>query len=233
VSLPEIAGLLWRHVLAVLAVLVLATGVAYTFRHTAPTYAESATLVFLPPISGAKPNPFSSVGGSLTEAAATVAIDAMSPLGQQQVRQAGGTAGVDVELLNSYNLEYPNFSNPYLTVTTSSADPSSANQTFNVVTKLLISQFTAQEMRDNVAPNNRIHIVLAGDTGPLRQQGSSKRALAALLILTIVAVFAVASFLDRHPVRLGRLPGIRLAGSRPARVRLPGIRKADPAGPDY
>jgi len=43
---------------------------------------------------------------------------------------------------------------------------------------------------------------MAGDSGPLVQQGSSKRALIGLFILTIVAVFAAASFLDRHPVGL-------------------------------
>jgi hypothetical protein len=56
---------------------------------------------------------------------------------------------------------------------------------------------------------------MAGDSGPLAQQGSSKRALIGLFILTIVAMFAAASFLDRHPVRLP-LPGRSKRGTRRA-----------------
>ena len=53
---------------------------------------------------------------------------------------------------------------------------------------------------------------MAGDTGPLEQQGSSKRAMFGLFILTIVAVFAAASFLDRHPVGC---PGSAAGRARP------------------
>ena len=235
-SLPEIAGLLRRHVLAVLAVLVLAAGIAYTFKHTAPTYSETATMVFVPPVSTLHPNPFEATSATLISAAGAISVDAMSPQGQQQVLQAGGTAQIDVQLLNSYDLEYPNYSNPYLTLTTTSADFTAVPRTFTVLTKLLTNDFTAQQARDNVTPVNRIRIVLAGDTGPLVEQGSSKRVLGALAILTMVAVFAVTSFLDRHPVRLSRLAGMRTPGSRRAQRRLPGMRKAGhagPAAPDY
>jgi hypothetical protein len=126
----------------------------------------------------------------------------MSPREQQQVLHGGGNAAYDVELLNSYNLEYPNFSNAYLTVSTASTDPVAVHRTYALVTRLVTSQFLAQQVGDGVGPNNRIEIVMAGDSGPLVQQGSSKRALIGLFILTIVAVFAAASFLDRHPVGL-------------------------------
>lgn len=232
-SLPEIFMRLWRHAFAVLVVLFIATGVAYSFKHATPSYQESATLVFLPPISGPRPNPFTSVGGALTEAAGGVATQVMSPQGQQQVRQAGGTAEVDVELLNSYNLEYPDFSSPYLTVTTTSQDFPAVHRTFAVVTKLLTDNFNAQEVKDNVAPNNRIEVYMSGDTGPLFVQGSSKRAFGGLIILTILAIFAVTSFLDRHPIRLLRLLRRRPSGSGLTRIRRPGLRRTDPAGPDY
>jgi hypothetical protein len=237
-SLPAIAGLLRRHFLAVLAVLLLAAGVAYAFKHTAPTYTEDATMVFVPPISGAKPNPFEAVGGSLTEAAGTVAVNTMSPQGQRQVLQAGGIAQIDVELLNSYNLQYPNFTEPYLTVATTSQNFPAVHQTFTVVTKLLTQDFVTQQERDGVTPGNRIQLVLAGDTGPLLEQGSSKRALGGLIILTLVAIFGVASFLDRHPIRLfrssgRRRPQARPAQTRPEQARVPRIRQPGPAAQDY
>ena len=216
VSLPEIGALLRRHVLAILAVILVSGGVAYSFKHTQPTYAETGTMVLLPPISGVKPNPFEAVGSSLTDAAAVLSFDVMSPAGQQRVIRAGGTAQVDVELVNYYNLQYPNFVNPYLTITTTSTDPNAVHSTFTLVTKMLTKDLTT---RQDVAPNNQILIELAGDTGPLIEQGSSKRALGGLAILTLIAIFAVAAFLDRHPIWRRR----ERAGARvPAAPRRPG-----------
>jgi hypothetical protein len=220
VSLSGALALLRRHFVAVLVILVIAVGVEYSFKHSAPTYAEVGTMVFIPPVSGAHPNAYSAVGGSILEAAGTLAVSAMSPQEQQQVLHGGGNAAYDVELLNSYNLEYPNFSNAYLTVSTASTDPVAVHRTYALVTRLVTSQFLAQQVGDGVAPNNRIEIVMAGDSGPLVQQGSSKRALIGLFILTIVAVFAAASFLDRHPVGLPWTP----AGRRTGAARMPADR---------
>lgn len=201
-SLSGALALLRRHFVAVLVILVIAVGIEYSFKHSAPSYAEVGTLVFIPPVSGAHPNAYAAVGGSILEAAGTLAVQAMNLREQQQVQRGGGNAAYDVELLNSYNLEYPNFSNAYLMVSTASADPVAVHRTYVLVSHLLTSQFQAQQVAFGATPNNRIQIVMAGDTGPLEQQGSSKRALIGLFILTIVAVFAAASFLDRHPVRL-------------------------------
>jgi len=55
-----------------------------------------------------------------------------------------------VELLNSYNLEYPNFSNAYLTVSTASTDPVAVHRTYALVTRLVTSQFLAQQVGDGV-----------------------------------------------------------------------------------
>jgi hypothetical protein len=218
VSLFGALALLRRHFVAVLVILVIAVGVEYSFKHSAPAYAEVGTLVFVPPVSGAHPNAYAAVGGSILEAAGTLAVNTMSPKEQQQVLRGGGNASYDVELLNSYNLEYPNYSNAYLMVSTASTDPVAVHRTYALVTRLLTSQFQAQQTAFGATPNNRIEIVMAGDSGPLAQQGSSKRALIGLFILTIVAVFAAASFLDRHPVRLP------WAGRRSAAARMPADR---------
>jgi hypothetical protein len=211
-------ALLRRHFVAVLVILAVAAGVEYTFKHTAPAYAEVGTLVFIPPVSGAHPNAYAAVSGSILEAAGTLAVSAMSPQEQQQILHGGGNAAYDVELLNSYNLQYPNYSNAYLMVSTASADPAAVHHTYALVTRLLTSQFQAQQAADGATLNNRVEIVMAGDSGPLAQQGSSKRVMIGLLILTIVAVFAAASFLDRHPVEL---PWI---GRRAGAARMPADR---------
>ena len=220
-SLPQIAGLLRRHLLAILVVLAIAAAVEYEFKHSAASYAETATMVFVPPESGVHPNPFAAVGGSLTVVAGVLAVNSMSPQEQQLVARAHGTGTYDVELVNDYNLQYPNFSSPYLTVTTISSDPAAAHTTYTVLSQLLTNQFMTQQAQDGVLPNSRIQIVVAGDTGPLIQQGSPKRVLIGLFILTIVAVFGVAAFFDRHPVRLSRLR--RKTGTRRLFPRLSGI----------
>jgi hypothetical protein len=220
-SLPEIAGLLRRHLIAVLVVLAIAACVDYEFKHTTASYAETSTMVFVPPVSGVHPNPLEAVGGALTESAGVLAAQAMSPAEQQEVQRMGGAASYDVELVNSYNLQYPNFSSPYLTITTTAADPATAHRTYTILTRLLTNQFTAQQAETGAQSNNRAQIIVSGDTGPLIQQGSPKRALFGLILLTLVAVFSVATFFDRHPVRLSRLwagSGGRSVplGSRPA-----------------
>lgn len=204
-SLPAIFGLLRRHLIAVLVVLAVAACVDYEFKHTTASYAETSTMVFVPPESGAHPNPLEAVGGSLTESAGVIAVQVMSPAEQQEVQRMGGAASYDVELVNSYNLQYPNFSLPYLTITTTAADPSTAHSTYVILTRLITNQFTAQQAGLGATSNNREQIVVAGDTGPLIQQGSPKRALFGLILLTLVAVFSVATFFDRHPVKLSRL----------------------------
>jgi hypothetical protein len=224
VSLSGAFALLRRHFVAVLVILVIAAGVEYGFKHTAPSYAETGTMVFIPPVSGAHPNAYAAAGGSLLEAAGTIAASAMSPQEQQLVLSRGGTAAYDVELLNSYNLEYPDYSNAYLVVTTTSGDPVAVHRTYETVVRLISKQFRGEQAANYVAQNNRIQIVMAGDTGPLIQQGSPKRALIGLVILTIVAVFGVAAFLDKHPIRLSRLGSrqpARPGAARPAGRAIP------------
>src|SRR5208282_3850412 len=165
--------------------------------------------VFTSPPSADFPNPYSSFTQSLIEAAGLVAILVMNPQSQQQVRAAGGTGTYDVGLVNSYNLQYPNFSDADATVTVTNATPAATSRTFTAVTRQVDGILTNLESRAGVPRLNRIGVHVIGVTGPLSQQGSSTRVFAGLLFLTIVAVFAVAGFLDRHSFRPRRLPGFR------------------------
>jgi hypothetical protein len=211
VSPQEIAALLRRHVVAVLVVAAIAAGVAYSIKRAPLTYQESATVYFTGPTSAANPNPYVTFSDALVEAAGTVAIIAMSPQGQQQVRAAGGTTAYDVALVNSYNLEFPLYGTPAVTVTSTSQDPTAVHQTFTSVTKVLERDLAERQAQVGVAPAHRIGIHIVNDTGPVALVGSSKRVFAGLLVLTIIAALFVASFLDRHRLRLGlrRLPPVR------------------------
>ena len=183
-------------------VVVVAAGIGYYFKHTPLTYAESGTVVFAPPKSLTYPNPYSILSSGLTATAGIIAIIAMSPQGQQQVRAAGGTASYDAELVNTYNLEYPNFSDPFVTVTATSANPAEAHQTFTVVTELLENLLQTRQAQVGVPDVDRVTAHMVGDSGLVPEEPSSKRTLAGLLVLMIIAAFSVANFFERHPMRL-------------------------------
>ena len=225
VSLQEIAALMRRHLAAVLVVIICAAAVAVIFKRAPVTYQESGTVVFKDPVSAGFPNTYTSFSGSLVKAAALMAASAMSPQDGQQIRAAGGTAAYDVAPYNGYNLEYPDYSDPYVIVTAAATDPAQVQHTFNVVTQQLYTDLVSRQVQAGVSTVNRITASLVGDSGPVPQPGSSKRVDAGLLVLAIIAAFAVAIFLDRHPMRLNRLlrrsgfPGTRTGDGGPARLR--------------
>jgi hypothetical protein len=218
VSLQEIAALMRRHLAAVLVVIICAAAIAVIFKRTPVTYQESGTVVLNDPVSAGFPNTYASSSGSLVKAAGLIAASVMSPQDGQKIRAAGGIAAYEVALYNSANLEYPNYSDPYINVTADSADPAQVQHTFTVVTQQLHSDLVSRQVQAGVSTVNRITANLVGDGGPLPQPGSSKRVYAGLLVLTIIAAFAVAIFLDRRAMRLNRL--LR-------RSRLPGTRADD------
>jgi hypothetical protein len=204
-SVQDIAALVRRHLVAILVVVLAAGIVGYKLRHAPVQYQDSATMVFTAPPSREYPNPYSDFSGTLVEASGVMALLAMSPQSQQQVRHAGGTAPYQVQLVNSYNLEYPDFSNPEVTITTTGTSPAATATTLSVVTRLLKRDLAVRQRQARVQRVNGIGAHVYGVTGPLSQQGSSKRVLAGLLVLALVAIFAAACFLDRHPVPFSRL----------------------------
>jgi hypothetical protein len=212
-SPQAIAALLRRHIAAVLVVVAIAASVGYALRHAPFQYQDSGTMVFTAPASALFPNPLASLSDTLIDTAGDLAVTAMGPDVQQDVQGAGGTTSYDVELVNSYNLEYPDYSDPYVTITADAVAPAQAQRTFNLVTEFLLHDLLLDQA--GVLPANRISARVIGATGPLSQQGSAKRVLGGLLILTVVAVFSVACFLERHPIRLRRLSA---AGGRKVRL---------------
>jgi hypothetical protein len=203
VNARELAALMRRHVVAVMVVLVLAASVGYMLRHTQPSYEETATMILATPDSAANPNPYNVFSVSLIDTGDVMVRTLMGPQGQQQVRAAGATGTFDVALVNLYNEEYPNYQ-PYITVIGISQDPAEAHHTFAIVSKVLSDNLAAAQAKQGVPPVDRITGTIVGDTGPLVQSGSSKREYVIFVVLTIIAVFTVALFLDRHPFRLRR-----------------------------
>jgi hypothetical protein len=198
-SPQDIAALLWRHVVAVAVIVVLTMGVAYHLERADPGYADTATIAFTPPDAQGL---FTHVGSLLVIDALT-ANTVMSTQGQQQVRDAGGTADYNVALVNLNDEDYPDYGEPYVTVTTTSANPGATSSTMSAVVTVLARDLQDLQARQGAQPGAWIGLrSIATASGPVAQAGSRKRVLAGLAVLALIAAYMVARFLDRHPVRL-------------------------------
>ena len=194
-TLREIAALMHRHLLAVAIVLLISAGVGYYVMNTAPTYSESATVVFMPKNAplGARSN-----AGLIAPLVATEVMTAqtlMNPSVESQVRAAGGTASFQVVPLNLYSQQYPYYEEPAATVTTTSQRPADVHRTFTVVLRLIGKRLAATQT--GVPARGRIQESVVGDTGSVLQPNSQTRVFAGLALLAAVAVISTANFLDR------------------------------------
>jgi hypothetical protein len=195
-SPQDMAALLWRHITAVAVIFVLAVGVAYYFEHADPGYVDTATIAFTPPSDQGL---FTHVGSLLVIDELT-ANTVLSAAGQQQVRNAGGTADYTVALVNLNDEDYPDYGEPYVTVTTTSADPGAASSTMSAVLTVLARDLSDLQAKQGAAPGAWIGLrAIAAPSGPVAQAGSRKRFLAGLVVLALIAAYMVARFLDRHP----------------------------------
>jgi hypothetical protein len=198
VSLRELAALLRRHVVAAIVILVLAAGLAYHFKHARQPYVDTATVAFVAPGHGI--NVFST---SLLAVNQVMATYIMSPLGQQEVRKAGGASDYNVSMVNLYNVQFPAYGVPYSVITASSPDPAEAQRTFTAVTQVLQDNLASRQARQGVNPDERVGMrLIAAPTGPIEPTGSRKRMIAGLAVLTVVVGFMLLTFLDRHSIRL-------------------------------
>jgi hypothetical protein len=185
-----------RHLIAVTVVLMMAAGGAWKITSSTPVYLESANVIFATP----GPNPYSDLGPELIPAANLMAKTMLSPAYEQQIRQAGGTAQFDLELVNLYNEQFPYYDDPYVTVTAQSNSQQKTDRTFQIVIRTLQALVRARQTQAGVRPWAYFGTHVVADTGPLPQPGSRKRTLASLAVLTLIVLFLVAGFLDRRPV---------------------------------
>jgi hypothetical protein len=217
VTAREMVSLIRRHLLAVLAVLAVSIGGFHVIRSAPMTYSENGTVAFTMIRSASNPNPYGTFRDSMIDTAGIVGLIGSSPQVRAEVQSDGGTASFQVVLIDNYNLQFPLFNEPYLTISASSDNPRSVHRTFVVVNNLLDRKLLALQSKVHVKKSARIVARLVADTGPQPQAGSSIRSLAALMVLTVVAVFAVATFLDRSKFRLRHAGWFRGAGRGTAR----------------
>ena len=198
-SLGRIGTLMRRHLVAVVAIIVLTAGMAWNIKRTPTPYAESANVIFAPPAT----NPYSSFSdynSALLSTAEIMTQTMLSPESQQKVRDAGGTAGFSLGLVNFSNEQFPYYGDPYVTVTATAADPATAHRTFTIV--ILSFQRLVRERQTQAGSyqSRLISTHVVADTRPVAVAGSHKRVYGGLIVLAIMIAFLVLIFLDRHPI---------------------------------
>jgi hypothetical protein len=164
-----------------------------------PGYIDSGGVGFIAP-----KNPVSTFQNarSLRIVEEAVALYMTGPQGEREVRAAGGTASYRVAMLNLYNEEYPNYSQPYITIAVMSDHPEEAEQTFRVVLGAVRKATAMLQGRVGGTQKNEVTATLvAVPTGPIAQGGSQKRSYAALAVLAIIAIYLIARVLDRRRSR--------------------------------
>jgi hypothetical protein len=80
----------------------------------------------------------------------------------------------------------------------SSPSAADVHRTFVISARLLAHILAARQAEAGVAPRDRISAQIIGDSRPIVEAGSAKRACAGLALLAVVAVSLVWGFLDRR-----------------------------------
>jgi hypothetical protein len=198
----EIAALLRRHIIAVIAVIAAAAAVSYGLARAPVTYQESGTLYFHIPSA-----PQSNLSKQLEFTQGETAVVAifsnllMSSRGQRQVRSADAVAQFDVAPVNVGSLEYPDYADPDVSVTTSGTDPAQVRMSFAAVTRVLSNDLAALQAKAGAPAGYRLKTYFSNGPSLQAEPGSSPRVYGGLAVLAIVAIFAAVILLERRRPR--------------------------------
>jgi hypothetical protein len=195
-----------RHKVAAFAVLAAALCVGYHLKQVPPTYADSAPIAFTaaPPLSH---NPRRDFRDSLISTEIMMSQDLSSSTTESEIAAAGGTARFELMPFNLYDIQYPNFAIPMATLTATSASAADARRTFAIVRSYLVRRVATLQAQAHVSTMYRLGVDQADQASLTRQVGSRVRTLAALSVLTIIAMITTAALVDRLPVHPSRLAG--------------------------
>jgi hypothetical protein len=188
---------MWQRLAATVVVFFAAACVGYGIRNTPPTYLESATVMFSLPRSQTAPDAYFWFAPSIITSGEAMTQILLSPQAQRQIREEGGEASVNLALINLYNEEYPNYGEPLASLKAASPDAANAHRTFTIAAQLLGRILAERQAQAGVPPRDRISAQIIGDSRPMPQAGSPKRAFAGLVVLAVLAVGMAWGFLGR------------------------------------
>jgi len=173
-----------------------AAGVGYAIITAPPTYAQSATIVFALPKSDSSGYAYGRFVTSAITSGEAMSQALLSPQVMRGIRLAGGTASVDLELVNLFNQEHPDYGVPLATLTTASLNSGTAHRTFLIAKRRLSSLLAARQAAAGAKTRDRLSAQFIADTGPVAVKGSLRRALAGLGVLALAAVTGLWQLID-------------------------------------
>jgi hypothetical protein len=202
VSVRELAALVRRHVFAVCLILLVTAGVAIDFRYTQPGYEETTTVALEPgsffSVAPLNVNQDFLLNRALINTCQLLAIHLSGPQGASQLRQAGVTDRFAISVVNDSNEDTPSYPYPDLSVSVAGGSPGTTHHQFIESMHVINLDIADFQAGNQISPRGRLAIYTLSDSGPVSQQGSLIRTYAALIFLTLVAMFLICRFLDRH-----------------------------------
>lgn len=202
-SLRQLSGLVRRQAAVVLIVFLVLLGIAYSFKKASQIYSESGTLVLM----AAVPNPYSTdLQPTLVNTGELLVKWINGPDGQAALHKAGvqtGTGiGLNIGLVNFYSEQFPDYQEPYMTVSVAEAGVANDAHAFIAALHVFDSELAHLQNEAGIKHSNFIKTRLIGDSGPMVASGSSKRVYGGLAIIGVVVAFLAAAAFDRRGVRL-------------------------------
>jgi hypothetical protein len=188
----------WQRLAVAVVVFLAATAAGYGIESTPPMYLESATVMYSLPRSQTAPNAYFWFAPSIITSGEAMTQILLSPQSQRQIREEGGKASINLALINLYNEEYPNYGVPLATLTAASPNAVNAHRTFTIAARMLGRLLAARQARVGVPPRDRISAQIIGDSRPIPQVGSHKRAFAGLAVLALLAISLAWGLLGRR-----------------------------------
>jgi hypothetical protein len=202
VSVGQLAALARRHAFAVCLILLMAAGVAIDFIHTQSGYLETAT-VALEPESFMSVEPVDANQNYLQNSSLIVTCQLLvmrlsGPQGGTQLRQAGVSGDFAVSVVNSSNLDTPRYAYPDLSVSVAARSPDTTHNQFIGAMRVIAVDIADLQAGNHFSAQDRFVTYTLSDSGPISQRGSLIRCYAALIFLSMVAIFLTCRFLDRR-----------------------------------
>jgi len=202
VSVRQLAALARRHVFAVCLMFLMTVGVAIDFIYTQSGYMETAT-VALEPESFMSVEPVNAnqnflQNSSLIITCQLLVVRLSGTQGGVQLRQAGVTGNFAVSAVNSSNMDTPTYAYPDLSVSVADRSPDTTHHQFIVAMQVITADIADLQAGNNFSSQDRFVAYTLSDSGPISQRGSLIRSYAALMFLSLVAIFLTCRFLDRR-----------------------------------
>jgi len=205
VAVRDFFGALVRNPLVVLLFAALTAIPLIRVELAEPRYQARSVVTFLSPAAPFPRNAFASFTPALVTMAEVSSRWLQGSVARRTIRAEGGTGQYQVLIANRGSEEVPIHDQPYLTVTTTAAEPGQARQTMQTVLKVLRNKLRSDQVNEGARPGSYISWqITAGSDRPVAVAGRPSRALIAIMLIGGLGAVYAAVTVDRRRRRADR-----------------------------